>query len=235
MTEPGEQGKGSEGSAGSEDQEAAALQKTVEELRQKLEAAQTARAGDQQKLSDVGKELLSEDYLEFLAEKGQKKEVSVDGEPDWDTLSPREMVAHLQSRQKELMDGSEKASEERFQALVDGVSKTIASMDLDICGIRHPDFREQWSEDTYKKRFFSIAEENPKWGAERVRRQLEAELALEEKEEKVVKESKAKEEAALIGERGGISPSLLQGKELTEKEASEMAWRATMKNQEHTG
>jgi len=232
----GEQGKTGEGQGqGGESLET--LKSQLEGMKGEFEQLKGAKADLEKKLDDADKELLSPEYLEFLEGKRGKGAPSkeVEKEVNFDEMTPAQIAQHFERKYKGDLKTAAEEVGKRMDIIEDGIGKLAAQFDLTLTSMKHPElgtaFETSISERSAEQKalidgMYKLAQENPAWSAEKCYRaaKLEMKASADEKSEK--EKERAEKERKALTEKGGVPPSVLQGKEVGKEEAAQSAWKA---------
>jgi len=206
--------------AGSED--ATQLKASLETLQGQVKELGGAREALERKLEDADRELLSEEYLQFLeSKKGKGRETAPasDEGVDFETMSPKQIIEYVR---KEYSIKSGSVSEEidkKLGSLEDRIGLALAQVDIQLTASKHPDFWE------HKDRITKIARENPTISAEKAYRQAKRDAKDELEDKLAVDGAKAERERKALTEKGGASGSSLGQKTFSKDEAADIAWK----------
>lgn len=171
-----------------------------------------------------------EQYLKILAAQEEEKGGSVSNKSgddfDPDAASNAELLAHIEAKLASATAEKAGALEQKMEQLANFIAQRDARNDLRLTEQAHPDLTEKLKDTPYKERFYQQAKSNPNWGAEKVYKQVEMELAHEAREKAAADSDRAKRERAAMTERGGLPSSVTQRKDMTKEEAVEAAYNA---------
>ena len=218
-----------DGSAG----DLAAAKAELAGLKAQLEQTAKAKGEMEAKLRDADSELLGDEYLDYLEQKGKNKggkkpasSTTSEEEVDWETMSKAQIVKHLTEKHSGDLKKAQEDLVSQVGKLSDKVAVAFARVDIELARHKFPDF----DFDKNKERFYQLSKENEKWGAQRVVKEI-----LREDKEKSDVEAKEKEEAAekerkALTERGGLPIGSGQEKRLTKEQAAELAYRKAFGN-----
>ncbi len=223
----GEGNGGGEGSGnGDGGEKLGELESQLKELQGTVKSLQEAKSALESKLGEYESELLSEDYLNWKEGKtGGKADVEdEEGEVDLETASAKEIVRYLERKYRGDLEGAIESISGKIGEVEERVGLALARVDIELTALKHQDF---WS---YKDRIKKIAEENPTWSAEKCYKQAKLEMKMEEEEKLRKEEEKAEKERRALAEKGGVPPSIIQGKQLSKDEAAKLAYRAAFGN-----
>ena len=228
---------GGNGGSGDLAQQLADANAKISELSKTNEELGGAKESLERQLGDANKELLGEDYLEYLeskkgggGNKGGQDDSAFSGGADFDQASNTEVakfvVKHMDGKLKEIVENFGKNT----KALDDKIGLAFARLDVTMTAAKYDgsDGGPSWAEN--EKEICKIAKENPSWGAEQCYKQFKLEHAAKVKEDADKAAAKAKEEEDLITEKGGVPGSTTEGKDLTAEEAAEIAYRKAYGN-----
>ena len=245
---------GEEHAQGSEQKVAAGedvqqLQSQLAGMKGEVEKLKAANTEYQSKLSvadklreDADRALTSAEYLEFMESKKEKgTHKAEEGDPNFDEMTPKQIVSYLEKRYKGDTVAATKAMEERINSLGQGMTQLAAQTDITICAIKHSDLGEaleaplstRTEEQTQLvKGMTKVAEENPTWGAEKCYRQAKLEIKANSEELDSRNKAKEEKERKALSEKGGISPASLTGKSIGKEEAAQIGWKAAFGNKD---
>jgi hypothetical protein len=217
--------------SGNEDK-SAELEGRVNELTSQLEETTT-------KLNEASErgDLLDERYVKYLEgledDAGKRTSVEAGDGFDPEEATRAQLLTHLKTQR-----GAEvKALKDEFSGALDDLRKQVVQSrvqdDLERAIEKHPDL--DLDDSAYKKHFHSVATENPSWKAEKVYKQVKMERRDKAEEESTANAKKAEAKRNLHTEKGGLSDSVAQHRDMDSKEAFGDAWERTMGNADSIG
>ncbi len=216
------------------------IKASLDGLRGELKSLKEERDELKKKVGTAEETLLSDSFLTWQSEKEKgsaESESSTktrsDGKPDISTMTTEELVDYLRDHATTSAKSVQQVMDERFEKLNKGMAETLGKLDLELTCIRHPELRDgltNASSETFKS-FVKTAEQNPTWNAERVYAEMQKDVKLAKLDEVEREKRRVAEERKLVSEKGGVPPSVAEGKSLTAEEAGKMAYRAVYGNQ----
>jgi len=232
------QNGGGTGGAGDAAQQLADAQAELGKLKGQLSELEGAKENLERQLGDANKELLGEDYLNYLENKGKTPPQASGSEEgsgleigqDFDRASNTEVAKFLVGH----MDGKLKGAMEKLgknqKALDDKIGLAFARLDVAMTASKYDgsDGGPSWAEN--EKEIFKIAKANPSWGAEQCYKQFKLENSARLKEKEDADRRKAEEEEELITEKGGVPGSTVQDKDMDKEDAAKLAYRKAFGN-----
>lgn len=210
------------------------LKEKMGEQDTQLKMLQAEKAALEQKLTAADDQLLSQEYMDFLASKRKSKEAGDKSEDkgeaktvDFSSMSAEELVKHITTQQAEALTGVKTGIDENLNKLVAGIQSAFAGIDLKIACLTHGDLGEQLKDKGYKERFAKMAQDNPTWDAEKVYANLKATLKGEADAKAEAEAEKEAKELAAVSEKGGPTKSAFIKADMTADEAADLAYRAS--------
>ena len=233
----GEAGTGNGGNGGSGDltQQLAAMNEELGKLKTQNEELGGAKESLERQLGDANKELLGEDYLEYLESKkggGGKgsQESAFEGSEDFDRATNTEVAKFVVKHVESKLRGITESIGKNQKALDDKIGLAFARLDVSMTKSKYDgsDGGPSWTEN--EKEIFAIAKANPSWGAEQCYKQFKLEHLAQSEEEKKAAAKRAQEEEDLITEKGGVAGSTTEQKDMSAEQAAEFAYRKSFGN-----
>jgi len=225
---------GGNGGSGDLTQELTQIKNELDQIKKQNEELGGAKESLERQLGDANKELMGEDYLEYLESrkggKGKEEGSEFSAGEDFDRATNTEVakfvVGHIDKKLSSVMDDVNK----RSKALDDKIGLAFAKLDVSLAKNKFDgnDGGPAWSD--HEKEIFEIAKKNPSWGAEQCYRQFKLEHLARTEEERKAAAKKAEEEEKLVTEKGGVPGSATQEKDMSSKEAAEVAYRKAFGN-----
>ena len=226
------------GGSGDLTQELTQLKAELDQIKKSNEELGGAKESLERQLSEANKELLGEDYLEYLESKkgGNKGGDNSDsntgfaGGDDFDRATNTEVaklvVDHIDGKLKSVTENLDK----RSKALEDKIGLAFAKLDVAMTKSKYDgnDGGPAWAD--HEDEIYKIAKANPSWGAEKCYRQFKLEHLDKQRNDAEEKKKKAQEEEDLITEKGGVPGSTTKQKDLSAEEAAEIAYRKAYGN-----
>lgn len=229
---------------------------SIEELAKKYEENTSARTEDARKLEGYEKELLSQDYLDFLGnrkgkgggddsdpDKGKGKGGD-DTAPDFENMTTGQLAKYMDARLTKTLGTLTQKVGETLKEYDERVGKAFAEIDVALTAVKYKDFGDALSTKPDKRtaeqkelvsRVHKVSTDNPNFSTERC--VIEAKRALKEEADAKAVEEKAAAEAdsKALSEKGGAAATALIEKGLPKEEAASKAWDSTFGAKEKVG
>ena len=205
------------------------LNAQLEAMKKDLAGANKAKEESESKLSKQDNELLSDEYLSFLEQRGKEESAAAE-EVDYDNLTGSQLANLLTKKHGEELTKAKDEYEKRTSALQERMQKAVAYFDLELTKIRNPKLSEILDQEDGRKRFITLAQENPSWNSAKVYKQMKAEDLVQEKEQEESLEAKKEEESKIISEMETISPTATKPTKISKEEAARIAYRRAFGN-----
>jgi hypothetical protein len=231
---------------------------SIEELAKKYEENTSARTEDARKLEGYEKELLSQDYLDFLGNRkggGGKDDAGVgkgkdgkagddDTPPDFENMTTGQLAKYMDARLTKTLGTLTQKVGETLKEYDERVGKAFAEIDVALTAVKYKDFGDALSTKPDKRtaeqkelvsRVHKVSTDNPNFSTERC--VIEAKRALKEEADAKAVEEKAAAEAdsKALSEKGGAAATALIEKGLPKEEAASKAWDSTFGAKEKVG
>ena len=225
-----------DGAAGDVQQQLTQLTEQLNLLKGETDTLKASKTDLEQRLDEADRELLSDDYLEFKDGKSRRSSSSSksDGDVldgiDLDRASNKEIASFIEKKYKGDLDLAVKDIRKELDVSKQTLGMMAAQFDVALTTMRHTggDGKPSFAEN--QKAIFDIAKANPRWDAEKCYQQfvLVSKADLEKKKEDDRKKAEEEEKAAT--ERAGVPSSTAVGKQLSDVDAADLAYKKAFGN-----
>ncbi len=222
---------------GGKDEKQVEMQTKLDELQAKLEAAATEKEESstereqlEARLTEADNNLTSPDFLRFLESQqsgDEERKSANESTANLDNMTGSQLVQHLQASSKEALEKLQTAVLKKLDNTLGAtrtqVGQMVGKLDIEVTKLKHSGLKAMLDGKESKAHFMKVASEHPGWDAEEVFRQtrIEERIAAEVKAE--MEKEKTDAEEKIASEKGGIAPTLVDGKQPTPQEAANLA------------
>jgi len=188
------------------------------------ENTKLAQANDQ-----LRKALTDPDLPSARAQIMERDRSQQDEDIDFDSLSGKQLASILEKRTQGVAGGLEQKLSAQIKKLNEGLDALSAQMSIRLATVKYPELEDRLKDPKFVGRLRGLAAEYPGKDVEWLYRtsKLIDRMEAEEKERRTA--GTREEQARIVSEKGGIPTALLNRKNLSEEEAAEYAYNATLK------